>query len=250
MTKSRWRFALRGSITAAALLGARVPAHAATASEPRAVVELFTSLGCSSCPPADALVGSLSANPGVLALSLHVTYWDDLGWPDPYASKDNTERQYAYARALRERTVFTPQILVNGTQSLVGSQSTAVQHAVDAANKADAFPVQARLSKQANGGGFALTLAGSASKADIWELRYVRQAVTRIGGGENGGRTLTTYNNVTHIRRLGSFTPGTLNLPPLQSPEDGLAILVQAPEAGRVLGAAVLPPTTYHPPGS
>ena len=238
MTESRQLAALSCAIAAVSLVCAR--AQAATPSEPRAVVELFTSLGCSSCPPADALVGSLSANPDVLALSFHVTYWDDLGWPDPYASKDNTERQYAYARSLRERSVFTPQLLVNGTQSLVGSQSAAVQHAVEAANQSEKFPAQASLSKQTNGG-FVLTLAGSANKADVWELRYVKRAVTRIGGGENGGRTLATYNNVTHIRRLGSFAPGTLSLSPLKSPEDGLAILVQAPDAGRLLGAAVLP---------
>jgi hypothetical protein len=249
MIESRGRSTLSCAIAAVALLGTQAPVQvqAATANEPRAVVELFTSLGCSSCPPADALVGSLSANPGVLALSFHVTYWDDLGWPDPYASKDNTERQYAYAHALQESTVFTPQLLVNGTQSLVGSQSAAVQHAVAAANQAGTFPVHAQLAKQANGG-FTLTLAGSANKADVWELRYVRRAVTRIGGGENGGRTLATYNNVTHIRRLGSFTPGTLNLAPLKSPEDGLAILVQAPDAGRVLGAAAL--DSSQPPGS
>jgi hypothetical protein len=184
-------------------------------------------------------VGSLTADPSVLVLSLHVTYWDDLGWKDRFASDTTTERQYAYARALGLRTVFTPQLVVNGVQSLVGSQAKAVQQAVETSNRVAAFPVQADLSKQPDGG-FVLTLAGSKVSADVWELRYVRRAVTQIRSGENGGRTLETYNNVTELRRLGAFAPGTFNLSPLKSPEDGIAIIVQAPGVGRVLGAAAL----------
>jgi len=207
----------------------------AAARTPRVVMELFTSQGCSSCPPADALVGRLSANPDVLALSFHVDYWDDLGWPDTFASKASTERQYAYSRALGERSVFTPQMVVNGSRSLVGSQDGAVQHAIESVK--DAFPVQADLSRQPDGA-FRLNLAGPSVRADVWEIRYVRKAVTQIRSGENGGRTLETFNNVTRIRRLGIFAPGTLELPSLKSPEDGLAVVIQAPGAGRVLGAA------------
>jgi len=209
--------------------------QAVAARPPRVVMELFTSQGCSSCPPADALVGRLSASPDVLALSFHVDYWDDLGWPDTFASKASTERQYAYARTLGERSVFTPQLIVNGSRSLVGSQDAAVQHAVESAQ--DAFPVRADLSRQADGA-FMLNLAGPSVRADVWEIRYVRKAVTQIRRGENGGRTLETFNNVTQIHRLGTFAPGTLKLSPLKSPEDGLAVVVQAPGAGRVLGAA------------
>jgi hypothetical protein len=233
MSESRWSTASLWA-SAAAFLCAQV---AVASTPPRLVVELFTSLGCSSCPPADALVGSLGSNSAVLALSFHVNYWDDLGFPDPFSSKDSTDRQYAYARALRERSVFAPQLIINGTQSLVGSQDAAVQHALEAANRT-AFPVQASLTRQANGG-FVLSLAGSANNADVWELRYVRKAVTRVRAGENGGRTLATYNNITHIRRLGPFVPGTTSLVPLTSPDDGLAVLIQAPGTGRVLGAAV-----------
>jgi hypothetical protein len=198
-------------------------------------MELFTSQGCSSCPPADALVGRFTSNPDVLALSFHVDYWNDLGWVDTFASKASTDRQYAYAHALGERSVFTPQLVVNGMQSLVGSQDGAVQHAVDAVK--DAFPVQADLSRQPDGS-FTVNLAGPAVRADVWEVRYVRKAVTQIRRGENGGRTLETFNNVTQIRRLGAFAPGTLKLPPLKSPEDGVAVVVQGFGAGRVLGAA------------
>jgi hypothetical protein len=137
---------------------------------------------------------------------------------------------------LGERSVFTPQLVVNGARSLVGSQEGAVQHAVDGVK--DPFPLQADLSRRPDGA-FTVKLTGPPVRADVWEVRYVRRAVTQIRGGENGGRTLETYNNVTEIRRLGTFAPGTtLELPPLKSPEDGVAIVVQAPGTGRVLGAA------------
>ena len=211
--------------------------QAASASSPRVVLELFTSQGCSSCPPADALVGRLTADPSVLVLSLHVNYWNNLGWKDTFSSNVATDRQYAYSRSLGERTVFTPQLVVNGVQSVVGSQAGAVQHAVEASSQGAPFAVQLDLSRQPDGH-FTLNLAGPQVKADIWELRYVLRAVTQIHNGENGGRTLETYNNVTQLHRLGTFTPGTLNLAPLKSPEDGVAVLVQAPRAGKVLGAA------------
>jgi hypothetical protein len=207
----------------------------AIASPPRVVAELFTSLGCSSCPPADALAGRLSTNSAVLVLSYHVTYWDAPEFADPFASRASTERQYAYQRTLGERTVFTPQLIVNGARSVVGSQDAEVQHALGATNAA--FSVQTGLSKQPDGS-FSLTLSGPEVKADVWELRYIRHSATRVHGGENGGHTLDTYNNVTHIRRLGSFKPGNLTLPPLKAPEDGLAIVVQSPGPGKVLGAA------------
>lgn len=212
-------------------------AQVASASTPRVVLELFTSQGCSSCPPADALVGRLTANPSVLVLSLHVNYWDDLGWKDTFSSDAATERQYAYARTLGERTVFTPQLVVNGAQSVVGSQGGAVQHAVETSSQGTPFPVRLDLSRQPDGH-FTVNLAGPKVSAEIWEVRYVRRAVTQIRNGENGGRSLETYNNVTQLRRLGAFAPGTLDLPPLKSPEDGIAVLVQAPRAGKVLGAA------------
>jgi hypothetical protein len=211
-------------------------ADSATTGAQRAVVELFTSQGCSSCPPADAVAGRLRTVPELLVLSFHVNYWDGLGWRDPFALQASTDRQNAYARSLGEHSVFTPQVIVNGTVSLVGSREDAIKQAVEAAEK-DAFPVQADLAKQPDGS-FALGLRGSAIGAEVWEVRYVRHAVTQIRGGENGGRRLETYNNVTHIRRLGAFAPDTLKLPPLNAPDDGLAIIVQASGIGGLLGAA------------
>ena len=202
----------------------------------RAVVELFTSQGCSSCPPADAVAGRLRSVPDLLVLSFHVNYWDGLGWKDPIGSQGSTDRQNAYARSLGEHSVFTPQVIVNGKVSLIGSQEGAIQRTLEAMGK-DTFPVQADLTKQPDGG-FALSLKGPAIPAEVWEIRYVKYAATRIRGGENGGRMLETFNNVTHIRRLGAFAPGMSQLPPLNAPDDGLAIIVQASGMGGVLGAA------------
>jgi hypothetical protein len=213
-------------------------AHAAFASPQRSVVELFTSEGCSSCPPADALAGRLAGKGAVIVLSFHVNYWDDQGWKDSFSSQASTDRQYAYVRSLSERSVFTPQLIVNGTRSVVGSQEGAVQHALARSNT-ERFPVQAELARQPDGT-FQLTLTGEPVRGDVWEVRYVHHAITHIRGGENGGRSLETFNNVTRIQRLGAYAPGTLKLQALTGVDDGLAILVQAPEAGRILGAAAL----------
>jgi hypothetical protein len=230
-TSAQWP-ALRRIVVVTALLCSQVAGAAGTE---RTVAELFTSQGCSSCPPADAVAGRLRTNPAVIVLSFHVNYWDDLGWKDAFASQASTDRQYAYARALSEPSVFTPQLVVNGAQSLVGSQEAAIQHAIAAASRV-ALPVQVELSRQSDGS-FALTLKGAAIGAELWEVDYVQHTATQIRGGENGGRTLETYNDVTHMRRLGAFSPGTLSLPALKPPVNGLAVIVQSPRQGQILGA-------------
>jgi hypothetical protein len=201
----------------------------------RSVAELFTSQGCSSCPPADAVAGRLRSSPAVIVLSFHVNYWDGPEWTDQFASQASTDRQYEYARALRERSVFTPQLIVNGTQSVVGSQEGAVQRAIESASRVS-FPVQVDLSRLPDGS-FALNLRGPPITAELWEVAYVQHATTPIHGGENGGRILETYNNVTRIRRLGAFSSGTFNLPALKPREDGLAVVVQTPGMSQILGA-------------
>jgi hypothetical protein len=215
-----------------ALLCAQV---AGAADAQRTVVELFTSQGCSSCPPADAVAGRLRTNPAVIVLSFHVNYWDGPQWTDPFASQASTDRQYAYARALRERSVFTPQLVVNGAQSLVGSEEGAIQHAIASAGRV-ALPVQVHLVRQPDGN-FLLTLKGPTVSAELWEVDFVQHTATQIRGGENGGRKLETYNDVIRIRRLGAFSPGTVSLPALKPPANGLAVVVQTPNLGQILGA-------------
>src|SRR5712671_4480747 len=108
---------------------------AAQAGERPIVVELFTSQGCSSCPPADALLAELAKRPDVLALSFHVDYWDRLGWKDPYSSRAATDRQNRYAKLLALHTVYTPQIVVDGKWEAVGSDRADVERALDLARR-------------------------------------------------------------------------------------------------------------------
>jgi hypothetical protein len=223
-------------LTPALILSAALPYAqvADAAGAERAVAELFTSQGCSSCPAADAVAGRLRSNPGVIVLSIHVNYWDGPQWRDAFSSQVGTDRQYTYSRALGEGAVFTPQLILNGTQSFVGSQESAIRHAITATPAA--LPAQVDLSRKADGT-FLLTLTGTARSADLWEIDYVQHSATQIRGGENGGRRLDTYNDATQIRRLGLFAVGTMQLPALKPPANGLAVLVQAPGLGPILGA-------------
>jgi hypothetical protein len=221
----------RTLVLLAALLYVQVTNAAGT---DRTVAELFTSQGCSSCPPADAVAGRLRTNPAVIVLSFHVNYWDGPQWRDPFSSQVATDRQYTYSRMLGGGSAFTPQLILNGTQSFVGSQEGAIQEAIKASRTAPTAQVD--LSRQSDGT-FLLTLTGSAKRADLWEIDYVQHSATQIRGGENGGRRLDTYNDAIQIRRLGVFAPGTVQLPALKPPANGLAVLVQAPGLGSILGA-------------
>src|ERR1700757_5382922 len=170
----------------------------AQAGERPIVVELFTSEGCSSCPPADALLAELAGRPDVLALSFHVDYWDRLGWKDPFSSPAATERQQRYAELLRLATVYTPQMVVDGRWQAVGSDHTKVQRALDAARHTVA-EVQVAL---AIGGGLAhikLGAAGDPVLGDVLLIGFDRRHVSAVQRGENGGRTLAHVDVVRGI---------------------------------------------------
>src|SRR5436190_23621454 len=126
---SRWS----GALGVCAIVAIIRPAHA----EPRAVVELFTSQGCSSCPPADQIIGELAKDPSVIALSLPIDYWDYLGWKDTLADSRFTARQKAYSNMRGDREVYTPQVVVNGSLHVVGSDRAAIDDAIDVTQKAD-----------------------------------------------------------------------------------------------------------------
>lgn len=207
-------------------------------------LELFTSQSCSSCPPADALLRQLSASdPDLLPLSFHVHYWDNLGWKDTYSSSIYTGRQNAYAQALGQSGVFTPQLIVNGTTSVVGSNETDVRQAIAAAKQAS-LPVSVSLAPDNTGHQLVVTIAGNSSstaaiQADIWKVRFNRYAKTSVAAGENGGRTLESINNVTSITSLGTWQSGVSKTFSFDAPSDeGTTILVQAQGQGPILGAA------------
>jgi hypothetical protein len=224
-----------GAVPTAGASGTAAAGADTPATAQLTVVELFTSSGCSSCPPADALLGRLAHDTGLLTLSFHVNYWDQPGWRDPFALQSSTARQYAYAQRLGMRSVYTPQVIVNGTQSLVGSEETAVRRVAAEAARHD-LAVKAVLTRRPDGR-FALALGDPGEPVEIWEVRYVKHALTAVQGGENRGRRLETFNNVVGLRQLQLDAAHNAILPPLAGSEDGVAILLQARRTGRVLGA-------------
>lgn len=227
--------ALAGLAAVAALTGA-AGARAADAAHP-AVVELFQSQGCSSCPPANANLIALSQRPDVLALSFGVTYWDQLGWKDTFASPQYTARQWDYAHALHHDNVFTPQVVVNGRLDGVGAAPGEIEQLMRRADRPASGPVVTI------GGGQVSVGAGRASgkPADVWLVRYDPRVVqVAIRRGENGGRTLPHRNVVRELVRLGGWSgqAARFNLPSGADPALRTAILVQSAGAGPILAAA------------
>jgi hypothetical protein len=208
------------------------------------VLELFTSQSCSSCPPADALLQKLASDPQVLALSYHVTYWDGAGWQDPFSRPASTDRQRAYAAVLGGG-VYTPELVIDGRQQLIGSREGQVRAALAAARE-EAQPVDIAMAAGPDHQ-LAIKVGGSASPADLWLVTYNPQAVTAVRGGENHGETLTSINNVTAITRLGAASgqAQSFTAPFAADPADRYAVLAQAPAGGPILGATVfVPPRT------
>lgn len=198
------------------------------------VVELFTSQGCSSCPPANANVARLSERADVLALSFGVTYWDKLGWKDTFASPQYTERQYAYARALNHDAPFTPQVVVDGKADVVGARPGEIEALIA---KETLVGPTVTLS-----GGAVDVGAGRApgSGADVWLVRYDPRVVqVPVRAGENTGRTLPHKNVVRELVRLGEWTGRPAHFAvPAAAPGLSTAVLVQTPHAGPILAAA------------
>ena len=236
------------ALSLAVLLVASFPAprgHAETASAEApslVVVELFTSQGCSSCPPADALLADLVGRPDVLPLSLHVDYWDYIGWRDPFGSPMNTARQRHYAQSLGLPYVYTPQIVVDGRVNVVGSHRAEVLAAIrEAKTRGKRLAIRILTS----GGGKVVIPAGHAPDvgATVWLAVYDRSHSTEITRGENAGREIRNSNVVREFERLGTWTGERLEIP-LNMAEAaargryGCAVIVQQGRNGPILGAA------------
>lgn len=214
---------------------ARVPAP--PPSGELTVVELFTSQGCNSCPPANANLVRLSARSDLLTLSFNVTYWDDLGWPDTFAKPEYTARQRAYQRGLGTDNVWTPQVVVDGRAHTVGRRMEQIEGLIEAHRPATGPAVVFR------GGG--VGLAGGATPtapADVWLVRYEPAPIAvPVARGENAGATLPHASVVRELIRLGQWSGGEARgwrLP--AASREGLltAVLVQAPNGGPILSAA------------
>jgi hypothetical protein len=206
------------------------------------VVELFTSQGCSSCPPADAYLVELARRPDVLPLSIHVDYWNYIGWTDPFASKQATQRQKDYSRSLGQKYVYTPEIVINGAAHEVGSDREACNRLIESAKMRPSGPT---LTVERGASGVSARVSGSAEHgpATLWLVRYEPEHTTRVLRGENGGRELRNVNVVREWRELGTWTGKEISLP-LPGGDDGrFALILQAEGTGPILAAAVVPPS-------
>ncbi len=215
------------------------------------MVELYTSQGCSSCPPADALLGQLAARRDVIAMSLPVTYWDMLGWRDTLASDANTKRQKAYAKELGRGGVYTPQMIVDGANDVVGSRELTVHTTIAArANDMRAVPVNLEANSQQVHVAVGPAQGPAEHDATIWLFGLLPQATVKIGDGENSGRTITYRNVVREIRALGTWKgqPVNVTLPRAEAgqPHDGIAVVVQQGGYGRVIGAAAIDHPNFY----
>ena len=208
------------------------------AGERPIVVELFTSEGCSSCPPADALLAGLASRPEVLALSFHVDYWDRLGWKDPFSSPEATRRQHRYAELLGTGTVYTPQIIVDGKWQAVGSDRSEVERALDAARR-DGSEVPIALVVDHGRAQIKLGSGGDGVSGAVLLIGFDRRHVTAVARGENGGRTLAHVDVVRSVEEVAKFDGRASAIEvPISSPSDRVAAILQAQD-GRVLGVAV-----------
>ncbi len=226
---------------AAGLLGG-LPASGQAGVGGAVSLELFTSQGCSSCPPAERVLAKLADRPDIVALSYHVAYWDHIGWTDPYGEAACLERQERYRAWLKTRFLYTPQIVVAGRYDVVGSREAEVEGYIA---KAAAAP-QAPMSLVETYAGARLRLGGGTAGpkgAAVLAVRYLKEATTRVERGENAGRVLKERNIVREVSQLALWhgQPQELALPGGPDRLHGQAILLQDLASGAVLAAAKRP---------
>lgn len=216
-------------------------------SRPVGVIELFTSQGCNSCPPADELLGELARRGDIVALAYHVDYWDYLGWQDTFGSPENTARQRDYAKALGVNSVYTPQAIVNGRRQVNGADAEAVMVAL---RSRDELPVEIKVSRH----GESVTIetgeaAGQVTEANVMLVYFDPPTRVRIGRGENGGRTVAYWNAVTGMQAAGVWhgEAARFEMPLseiIKNGAGGCAVLLQAMDEegipGAIIGAAMI----------
>lgn len=239
------RYALSAGVVVALLAGGSVVALA----QPRAVIELFTSQGCSSCPAADKLIGDLAADGSVVALSLPIDYWDYLGWRDTLARPRHTARQRNYSAARGDRQVYTPQVVINGSAQALGSDRDAIEVAIANTQHGKRLPVAVAVTPNGSGLDVAVSEHAGATPGEVWLCGIARAIKVAIGRGENRGHTFTYHNVVRRWIKLGEWhgVSKTWNVPrsDVEGDEiDAVAVLVQgrAPKGpGPMLGATIAP---------
>jgi hypothetical protein len=238
---SRWS----GTLGICAIVAVIRPAHA----DPRAVVELFTSQGCSSCPPADKLIGELAKDPSVIAISMPIDSWDYLGWKDTLADSRFSARQKAYSRMRGDREVYTPQAVINGSVHVIGSDLAGIESAIGTTHKEGVMSVPVTMTQA----GKQLTISvAAASKApvaqhgEVWICSISKAIPISIGRGENRGKELTYYNVVRNLVKVGDWNgdQGSWTIPLENVEHDGVDAAVayvqdgSRDKPGPMLGAA------------
>jgi len=237
------------------LVAGLLMAGAASAGEsktPKGVVELFTSQGCASCPPADTTFSQLVAQGDVVALSYHVDYWNYLGWTDTLASKENTERQYGYAKTMGRSGVYTPQAIINGRDHVKGTDLVGINSKVDGMrSKGEGLVVP--VSAAMHGDEIEIEIgAGNAqipAEAEVVVAYFTKKQQVEVTKGENSGKNMDYWHSVYDVQSVGMWNGQTmsLKLPGKlmgKSKKDGCAILLQASgpngEPAEIIGATIL----------
>ena len=241
------------AFAAAAICTASMTSPPASAGEPRAVIELFTSQGCSSCPAADKLLSELSRDPTLVTLSLPVDYWDYLGWKDTLALHGHSNRERAYADTRGDREVYTPQVVVNGIVHALGSDKAAIEQAI-AQTRQSAAPLMLPVTIAVADGKVSVNVPaanGENASAEVWLCPITGKAQVAIERGENRGHTLAYTNVVRRWVKLGDWSgkAETFSVPMAELADadfslrdiDRVAVIVQsgvAAKPGLMLGAA------------
>jgi hypothetical protein len=231
------------SAVALPLIGGRAQAASAPV-----LVELFTSQGCSSCPPADKLAGKLAQRDDVIVASLNVDYWDYLGWRDTLAKKEYTQRQYDYARARGDGQVYTPQMVMNGALHAVGSNSSNVAKAIDDAR---ALSSRVPMDVSVSASEVLINIGGDAAlgSGDVWLMGIKAQVEVQIERGENSGSTVVYHNVVHRLSPAGMWKgkPEQLAMSRKAVAPQGCSSCVavlQKPNGGEIMGLAKFALTT------
>jgi hypothetical protein len=213
------------------------------------VIELFTSQGCSDCPAADRIVAELAKRKDVLALSLPITYWDMLGWKDTFATEANTYRQKSYAKTMNRSGIYTPQIIVDGKIDVVGNQRDRVMSAIADRHTQIAAepPINVALGIASGRVEIAIPAASRTKEkplATIWVMRILSNASVNVQQGENKNHQLAYANLVRELHRAGEWTGEAMRIDlPIatgKSKHDGIAVVLQSRDYGRILAAAMI----------
>jgi hypothetical protein len=201
---------LRMLASLSSVIAVAVITTSAYAADPRAVVELFTSQGCSSCPPADRVLGELTRDPDIIAVSLPIDYWDYLGWKDTLADSRFSARQHAYSHVRGDRNVYTPQAVINGSTHVVGSDRAGIDKAVIESKTMGVMSVPVTMTKSADQ--LKVSIPGSGVETDhaeVWLCAVAKTVSVKINRGENRGREVVYHNVVRNVLKIGDWNGKT-----------------------------------------